>query len=58
LESRAIWEEDCVLWDGDEALAEGRTVNAVEGDVIDEDRRVSGGIWEGIKEFEEESEET
>lgn len=58
MESGAVWEEDCVLGNGDEALAEGGPVNAVEGDAIDEDRRVSGSIGEGIKDFEEKSEKT
>ena len=58
MESGAVWEEDCVLGNGDEALAEGGPVNAVEGDIIDEDRRVSRSIGEGIKNFEEKSEKT
>lgn len=38
-EGRAVRKKDRVLGDGDEALAEGRAVDAVQRNVVNQDRR-------------------
>lgn len=57
MEGRAIWEEDWVLGDSDEALAERGAVDAVVWDFIDQDRGFSVSCREWIQEFENEGDE-